>query len=140
MPPTLTEFWTALYSGNTVIGSVLAFYFTTLVIGLWEGRTHARISETKRRWVSIAVATALGLIGYAGLCAFGRIAFGGDSLYVAAVLILGNVAGKQVLYATTTSMIKPSGPTTITFTGPAEIGAVAGGDIGTMTHDKETPR
>ena len=138
-PTDLDTFFAALYLGTSAVSGLLAVWLTQAVTAVWQDVTGRTISATKRRWLSIAMPAAPVLLGYAGLVLLGDQPFTTRTVLTAIMFAAGAVMGKQVIYAGWQSWQKPSGPTNITFTGKTDIGAVAGGDIGTLTHDKETP-
>jgi hypothetical protein len=108
LPSTPTDFFAALLGGGALYGAVVTWILDGL-LGLWEGHAGAPVSETKRRWLSIAVALVVPLVGYGGLVALGAATLSADGLYSAVLVGVAATAGKQVVYAGRESLSKPQG-------------------------------
>jgi hypothetical protein len=108
LPTTPTDFFAALLAGGALYGLVVTWLLDGL-LALWEGHAGAPVSETKRRWLSIAVALLVPLAGYAGLCTLGAAVLSADGVYSALLVGVAATAGKQVAYAGRESLSKPTG-------------------------------
>ncbi|HEX6607117.1 MAG TPA: hypothetical protein VF276_09415 [Chloroflexia bacterium] len=106
LPSTPADFLAALLAGGTLYGLV-STWLIDLLIRAWERRAQGRISETKRRWVSIGVAIAVPVLAYGGLCALGNAVWSVDGLYAAAMAGVAAVGGSKISYAGRESLSKP---------------------------------
>jgi hypothetical protein len=108
LPGTPVDFFAQLLAGGALYGLVVTWLLDGL-LGLWEGHAGAPISETKRRWLSIAVALLVPVAAYGGLCGLGAAVLSADGLYSAVLVGIAATAGKQVVYAGRESLSKPQG-------------------------------
>lgn len=108
LPADLPGLFTLLYAGAGAVFGLIVVWLTNQLIARWEARTHAPISETKRRWISLGVPAGLVFLGYGGLVACGIVAFTGQTVYLACVNALAAMGAKQAAYATIASTAKPA--------------------------------
>ena len=108
LPTTPVDLFTQLLSGGVLYGLV-STWLIDVIIRRWERRVRGRISETKRRWVSVAVAVAVPVLAYGGLVALGTAALSVDGVYSAALIGIAACGGSKISYASRASKAKPSG-------------------------------
>lgn len=109
IPSTPVELFTQLLGGGVLYGLV-STWLIDLLIRAWEKRIKGRISETKRRWVSIGVAVAVPVAAYLALVALGAAGWSVDGLYSAAMVGVAAVGGSKISYAARASQRKPAAP------------------------------
>jgi hypothetical protein len=113
IPETPAGFFALLLAGAGALFGLLVVWLTDQLIALWEARTHAPISDTKRRWISLGVPAGLVFIGYAGSVLLGSVPLSGQTAYQAGIAALAATGVKQVAYATVESRAKPASVTNI---------------------------
>ena len=114
VPADLPGLLTALMAGSGVFFGLVSVWVIDRVVALWEARTGAPVSGTKKRWISIGVPATLVLLGYAGLLLLGTVPFTQQTAYLAAVNALAAAGSKQALYAAIQSADKPQVVTSTT--------------------------
>jgi hypothetical protein len=113
IPETPAGFFALLLAGAGALFGLLVVWLTDQLIALWEARTHAPISPTKQRWLSLAVPAGLVFIGYAGSVLLGTVPLTGQTVYQAGIAALAATGVKQAAYAALESRAKPQVVTNI---------------------------
>jgi hypothetical protein len=108
LPTTPTDFFAQLLAGGALYGLVSTWLLDGLMAA-WEARASGPISGTKRRWLSIAVALVVPVVGYGGLLALGQATLTPDGVYSAVLVGVAAIAGNKIGYAGRESLAKPQG-------------------------------
>lgn len=108
IPDTPTGFFTLLMAGTGVVFGFCCVWLTDRIVEVWQARTGQPISETKRRWLSIAMPVVLVFIGYGGLVGLGSLPLTQETFYGACINAVAAVGAKQTMYAVVESARKPA--------------------------------